>query len=161
MIYQKIKEKKDKTLNTSPLWMSWADNSVTNRRYLPISNPKPDLHNINAHIKYGENQMRCTHVMVLKRNKWMCRGQIIVKIDEICRLAILNQIHLISMHLSSFVKIHWKSILKLPSGNENMDVSRADNSVENWRNLPFSHPKSDFGNINAYTKFGENPLIFT
>ena len=39
-----------------------------------------------------------------------------------------------------------------------MDVSRADNSVKIWRNLPISNPKPDLHNINAYTKFGENPL---
>ena len=40
-------------------------------------------------------------------------------------------------------------------------VSRADNSVKNWRNLPISKPKPDPHNINAHTKFGENPLKFT
>ena len=42
-----------------------------------------------------------------------------------------------------------------------MGVFRADNSVKNWRNLPISNPKPDLHNINAYTKFGENPLMFT
>ena len=42
-----------------------------------------------------------------------------------------------------------------------MGVSRADNSVKNWRNLPISNPKPDLHNINAHTKFGENPLMFT
>ena len=42
-----------------------------------------------------------------------------------------------------------------------MGVSRADNSVKNLRNLPFSNPKPDLHNINAHTKFGENPLLFT
>ena len=43
------------------------------------------------------------------------------------------------------------------------DVSRADNFVKNWLNLnlPISNPKPDLKNINAHTKFGENPLIFT
>ena len=31
-----------------------GDNSVKNRRNLPIQNPKADLHNINAHTKFGE-----------------------------------------------------------------------------------------------------------
>ena len=36
--------------------MVWqADSSVKNLLNLPISNPKPDLHNINAHTKFGEN----------------------------------------------------------------------------------------------------------
>ena len=42
-----------------------------------------------------------------------------------------------------------------------MGMSRADNSVKNWRNLPSSNFKPDLHNINAYTKFGENPLLFT
>ena len=42
-----------------------------------------------------------------------------------------------------------------------MDVSQADNSVKNRRNLPISNPKPDLHNINAQTKFGENPLLFT
>ena len=42
----------------------WADNSVKTGQNLPISNPKADLHNINAHIKFGENPF--TQVIVLK-----------------------------------------------------------------------------------------------
>ena len=42
-----------------------------------------------------------------------------------------------------------------------MRVSRADNSIKNWPNLPISNPKPDLHNINAHTKFGENPLMFT
>ena len=42
-----------------------------------------------------------------------------------------------------------------------MDMSGADNSIKNWRNLPISNPKPDLHNINAHTKFGENPLLFT
>ena len=52
-------------------------------------------------------------------------------------------------------------LLKLSSGNENMGMPRADNSVKIWRNLPISNPKPDIDNINAHTKFGENPLMFT
>ena len=40
-------------------------------------------------------------------------------------------------------------------------MSRADNSVKIWRNLPISNPKTDLHNINAHTKFDENPLMFT
>ena len=46
--------------------VSWADNSVKNWRNLPISNPKPDLHNINAHIKFGENPLMFTQVIIRK-----------------------------------------------------------------------------------------------
>ena len=40
-----------------------------------------------------------------------------------------------------------------------MGVSRADNSVKNWRNLPISNPKPDLHNINAHTKFGWKSLF--
>ena len=33
-------------------------------------------------------------------------------------------------------------------------LSRADNSVKNWQNLPISYPKTDLFIINACTKFG-------
>ena len=65
-----------------------------------------------------------------------------------------------SMHIASLVKIPCY-LLKLMSGKENMGVSRADNSVKNWQNLPISNPKPDLHNINAHTKFGENLLLFT
>ena len=42
-----------------------------------------------------------------------------------------------------------------------MGVSRADNSVKIWRNLPISNPKPDLLNVNADSKFDENPLLFT
>ena len=64
------------------------------------------------------------------------------------------------MHIARLVKIPCY-LVKLLSGNENMGVSRADNSVKIWRNLSVSNPKPDLHNINAHTKFGENPLMFT
>ena len=42
-----------------------------------------------------------------------------------------------------------------------MGVSRADNSVNILRNLPISNPKPDLLNVDAYSKFDENPLLFT
>ena len=42
-----------------------------------------------------------------------------------------------------------------------MGVSRADNSVNILRDLAISNPKPDLLNINAYSKFDENPLLFT
>ena len=63
------------------------------------------------------------------------------------------------MYTPSLVKIHWH-LLKLSSWNENTDISRADNSVKNWRNLPIKNSKPDLYNINAHTEFGENPLTF-
>ena len=42
-----------------------------------------------------------------------------------------------------------------------MGMSWADNSVKIWQNLPISNPKSALLNVNAYSKFAENPLLFT
>ena len=42
-----------------------------------------------------------------------------------------------------------------------MGVSRADNSVNMLLNLPISNPKPDLLNVNAYSEFDENPLLFT
>ena len=91
----------------------------------------------------------------------MLRRQITLSnIDEIWRLAIPNQISFISINVPSLVKIPWQ-FLKLSSGNENMGMFRADNSVKIWRNLPICNPKPHLVNISAHTKFGENPLMFT
>ena len=90
-----------------------------------------------------------------------CHGEITLsKIDVMYPNAIPNQISTISMHISSLVKICWE-LLKLLSWKENTNVLRADNSTKHWQNLPISNPKPDLYNINACTKFGENPLIFT
>ena len=47
--------------------MLLTDNSVKIWQNLPISNPKPDLHNINAHTKFGENPLMVTQVIIRKR----------------------------------------------------------------------------------------------
>ena len=91
--------------------VSWADNSVKVQRNLTISNPKPDLHNINA--------------------QW-------------------------------YYQVWWKSIVYSSYQLETkIWASRADNPVNIWWNLIISNPKPDLHNINAHTKFGENPLMFT
>ena len=64
------------------------------------------------------------------------------------------------MHVPSLVKMRWH-LLKLSSENKNMGMSWADNSTKIWWNLAISIPKPDLHNINAHTKFGENPLMFT
>ena len=60
------------------------------------------------------------------------------------------------MHVPSLVKIPWH-LLKLSSGKQK--YGRVSGKI--WRNLPISNPKPDLYNINAHTKFGENPLMFT
>ena len=42
-----------------------------------------------------------------------------------------------------------------------MGMSRADISVNILQNLPISNPKPDLLNVSAYSKFDENPLLFT
>ena len=66
---------------------------------------------------------------------------------------------LMSIHIASLVKLPY--LLKLLSGNDIMGMSRAHNSVKIWRNLPINNPKPDLLNVNAYSKFGENSLLFT
>ena len=69
------------------------------------------------------------------------------------QITILNQIWIISMHIASLVKRPCY-LLKLLSRNENMGMSRADNSVKIRRNLPISNSKPDLLNVNTYSKFG-------
>ena len=140
--------------------VSRADNSVKIWRNLPISNPKPDLLNVNAYSVWWKSLVIYSSYSPETKIR-ACLGQITPsKFDEICPLAIPNQISTMSMHIPSLVKIHW-CLVKLSSGNENMGMSRAENSIKNWRHLPISNPKPDLNNINAYTKFGENTLMFT
>ena len=47
--------------------VSRADNSVNILRNLPVNNPKPDLLNVNAYRKLGENPLLFTQVIVRKR----------------------------------------------------------------------------------------------
>ena len=54
-----------------------ADNSVKNWWKLPISNPQPDLHNINAHTKINENHLKLifTQVIICKPKYWHDMGR--------------------------------------------------------------------------------------
>ena len=47
--------------------MSQADYNVKSCQNLAISNPKADLHNINAHTKFGENSLTFTKVVICPR----------------------------------------------------------------------------------------------
>ena len=67
-----------------------------------------------------------------------CHGEITLsKTDEMYPIAIPNHISTISMHISSWVKIHW-DLLKLLSWKKNIDVLWVDNSVTNWWNCPLA-----------------------
>ena len=98
-------------------------------RNLLKSNPNPNIHNINAHIKFGENPLRFAQGIVLQLYTDVLRADNSVKKWQICPLATQNHISTISMHIPSLVKLHWYS-LKLSSGNENTEVSRTDSSVK-------------------------------
>ena len=69
------------------------------------------------------------------------------------QITILNQILIISMHIASLVKRPCY-LLVLSSGNENMGMSWADNSIKILQNLPISNSKTDLLKVNAYNKFG-------
>ena len=56
-----------------------ADKSVKNGQNLPISNPKADLHNINAHIKFGENPLIFTKLSPRNENTDVSRADNSVK----------------------------------------------------------------------------------
>ena len=126
-----------------------------------MSNPKADLHNINAHIKFGKKSIEIYSSYCPETKIRMYCGQTTPsKNGRNSTVAIPKQKSTITMHIPSLVKIHLY-LLKLSSRNENMDLSQADNSVKNWRYLPINNPKPDLHKINAHTKFGENPLAFT
>ena len=70
----------------------------------------------------------------------MCREQITLsKIKEICTLALPNKISTITLHIQSLVKIYWY-FLKLSSGNENIILSRADNTIRIDEICPLAIP---------------------
>ena len=54
---------------------SREDNSVKNWRSLTISNPESNLHNINAHTKFGEKPLAFTQVIVPKRKHGCVAGR--------------------------------------------------------------------------------------
>ena len=67
-----FREYKKKTWNdNTPPLSCCGQIALSNCRNLLIGNFKPDLHNINAHIKFGENPLRFTEVIVLKL-KYRC-----------------------------------------------------------------------------------------
>ena len=88
-----------------------------------------------------------------------CCGQITVsKIDQICPLAIWNQISTVSMHIPSL----WKSSDIYTSYRPETTEWKFGRqiTVKYWRNLPHSSPKPDLHNTNTHTKSGENPFTF-
>ena len=58
--------------------------SVKNLWNSPISNPEPDLHNINANIKFGENPLKFTCYDPETKIGICCEQITLSEIDEIC-----------------------------------------------------------------------------
>ena len=78
--------------------MSRADNYVKNWWNWYLSNPKPDLHNINAYTKFSEKLLTFTQVIIQKQQCRRVLGHIrdmvtLPKTDEICPLTIPNMVH--------------------------------------------------------------------
>ena len=50
------------------IWMCGGQVTLSkiNNFFSPFCNPNPDVHNINAHTKFGENSLTCTQVVILK-----------------------------------------------------------------------------------------------
>ena len=87
--------------------VSQADNFIKIWWNLPFSNPKPDLFNVNAYSKFGENLLLFTQVKSPETKIWVCLGHITPsKIDEICPLAIPNQ----SPQYQCTYQVWWKPI---------------------------------------------------
>ena len=137
-----------------------ADNSVKFDEICPLAIPNL-MSLLSIHIP-SLVKIPCYLLKLSSENEniGVSRADNSVKIWRNLPISNPNQISLMSMHIASLVKIPCY-LLKLSSGNENMGVSRAENSVKNWRNLPNSNPKPDLLNVNAYSKFGENALLFT
>ena len=140
--------------------VSRADNSVKIWRTLPISNPKPDVLNVNAYSKFGENPLLFTQVIVQKRKYGRVSGR---KLRQNWQNLPISNSKPDLYNINAHTKFGENPLLftQVIVRNENMGVSPSDNSVKNWRILPISNPKPDLYNINAHTKFGENPLMFT
>ena len=62
------------------------------------------------------------------------------------------------MHLQNFIKIH-QLVHKILSRNEISASVKGHNSVESEQKILFNHPNLHLVNINAYTKFYQNPQI--
>ena len=48
------------------MWMCCGQIILSKKDEMPISNSEPDLNNINAHTKFGENPLTFTQVIIRK-----------------------------------------------------------------------------------------------
>ena len=61
-------------------------------------------------------------------------------------------------HNTAYTKFH-QSVLKILNGNRILTLIKGHNSAENEQKILFNHPDLHLVNINAYTKFDQNPQI--
>ena len=95
-----------------------ADNSVKNRRNLPISNTKPDLYNINDIPSLVKIHWYLLNLSPENEQMDVLRADNSVKIWQNLLISNQKQISTISMHKPSLLKI---LDITLSSGNENTD----------------------------------------
>ena len=109
----------------------WQITLIKNWRNLPISYPKPDLYNINAHPKFGEKPLIFTQVIVWKQKYWRVTGRQLYQ--NLTKFA----------HSLCTYQVWWKSIQIYPSYHLEMknQLCCGQIIVKNWRNLPISNPK--------------------
>ena len=155
---------------------TWNDNTPSlscpgqiTLRNLSITNHKPDLHSTNSHIKFGENPLRFTQVIILRR-KYVC-----VALRLLCqnwRNLLKNNPKADLYIISAHGKLRENSFIfsDVISGNrkkkkkkkkkKKTDMSRAGNSVKNWRNFPIRSPKLDY-NINVRNVWWKSINIYS
>ena len=121
--------------------MSRAHNSIKNWRNLPISNPKPDIHNINAYIVWWKS-IEIYSNYCLETNMRMFPGRYLCQnLTKNCPLAIPNQISTISMHIPYLVKIHWHLLKWSKFKYGQTDVQTDRHQRETW--IPRHTKKTD------------------
>ena len=62
--------------------------------------------------------------------------------------------------MQNLVKIFW-FVLEILSGNGILTLIKGNNFVNYLQKLTCNYPSLDLVNINAYTKFGQNPSILS
>ena len=125
--------------------MSRADDAVKHWQNLPISNPKPDLLNINV-LSLVKIPWHLLKISSGNENMGVSWADNSIKIWWNCPLAIPNQISTISMHIPSLVKIHWftQVIIQKQNTDRQMDVRLTDGWMDGQIDTQMSNVKPKF-----------------
>ena len=126
--FNKKKQSSDNILPLSCRGQLTLSSMSQNYEILRISNLKPDLHNYNARIKFGENPLRFTQVIVLKQKYGYVVGRSLCK--NWGNLSI-PKADLYNINAHTKFPENPLIFMELLSQIEYMDVSLADNSVKN------------------------------